>query len=76
LSDAFSSPPQTFALTPEKQGEALGFAALGAVPGFYTTSEGDNPPIYFYAAVPEPATLGALALVGCSLKRPRRRRSI
>ena len=33
-------------LRKEKQGEAIGITPDGS--GFYTTSEGNNPPIYYY----------------------------
>lgn len=70
--EAFAQTPTSFALHSEEQGEALAFAYGPTNGGFYTVSEGDNPPVYFYAPVPEPAGLACLALLGLGLKRPRR----
>lgn len=39
--------PANLPYTMEKQGEAIGFTANGK--GYYTTSEGKNAPIYYYA---------------------------
>ncbi|MBM3128313.1 MAG: hypothetical protein FJ009_06710 [Chloroflexi bacterium] len=47
LWDAFAAQPCLTPLTNEAQGEALAFAADGN--GYRTTSEGTNPPLYFYA---------------------------
>ena len=45
--DAFSQQPCLTPLANEPQGEALAFTADGN--GYLTTSEGSNPPIYYYA---------------------------
>ena len=62
LADAFNSPAATVPLMGEPQGEAIGFDAMGL--GYYTTSEGVNQPIYYFAQVPEP---GALAMLGAGI---------
>ena len=53
--DAFSQPPCLTPLANESQGEALAFTADGS--GYLTTSEGNAPPIYFYARQPGPIYL-------------------
>jgi hypothetical protein len=47
LRDAFAAQPCLTPLANELQGEALAFTADGN--GYLTTSEGTNPPLYFYA---------------------------
>ncbi len=47
LHQAFASPPCKVPLAVELQGEALSFAAQGG--GYYTVSEGKNPPLYVFA---------------------------
>jgi hypothetical protein len=72
--DALLHTPTTVTLRSEVQGEAIAWAANGQ--GFFTTSEFDGQgaqPIYYYAAVPEPASLGLLGL--CGLVAMRRRRA-
>lgn len=46
LADCFSRPPCVLDAADEEQGEAICFAADGK--GFYTVSEGDASPIYYY----------------------------
>jgi hypothetical protein len=50
LWDAFSQPTCLTSLANEPQGEALAFAANGE--GYFTTSEGSIPPIYYYPSQP------------------------
>lgn len=47
VADALATPPCRLPLQLELQGEALGFAADSS--GYYTVSEGNKAPIYFYA---------------------------
>lgn len=47
LAQAFSSEPCPALALPEKQGEAVGFAADGS--GYYTVSEGNTPPLHWFA---------------------------
>jgi hypothetical protein len=48
LEKTLQRPPVELPYTPEKQGEAIGFAADGK--GYYTVSEGEQSPILFYPA--------------------------
>ncbi len=47
LWQAFAGPACLVPLMMEMQGEAIGFAGSGI--GYFTTSEGENPPLYFHA---------------------------
>jgi hypothetical protein len=68
-SDALQPAPLPVSLISETQGEAIAFAAPGATPGFYTTSEETNQPVYFYAAVPEPASFGIMLVLDILFQR-------
>ncbi|MCA9643159.1 MAG: hypothetical protein KC492_20820, partial [Myxococcales bacterium] len=46
ISDALTKPPCSVPLATEPQGEAIGFAPDGS--GYYTVSEGEHQPIYFF----------------------------
>ncbi len=46
VADALSKPPCAVPLATEPQGEAIGIAADGS--GYYTVSEGEHQPIYFF----------------------------
>ncbi len=46
VAEALRTPPCPMPLAREQQGEAIGFAADGN--GYYTVSEGQNPPMHFY----------------------------
>jgi hypothetical protein len=71
IAAALAGTPQTIPLQTELQGEAIGYSSSPA--GFYSMSEGTNQPLYFYAAVPEPTTLGVLSLtLTLLLRRPER----
>lgn len=73
LWDAFASPATSVPLVAEPLGEAIAFDAAGI--GYFTTSEGSNPPIYHFARVPEPGTpamLGAVA-IAAFLRHKRKR---
>jgi hypothetical protein len=50
IADAFNTTPITIPLHSEGQGEAIGFDPNGW--GYYTTSEGSNPPIYYFDRQP------------------------
>jgi hypothetical protein len=72
IADAFQSAGVSVPLVSEPQGEAIGFDAAGH--GYYTTSEGVNPPLYYFAQVPEPGDFallasGAIALLLCWIYR-------
>lgn len=47
---AFRGKTWTIPLAPEPQGEAIGFDSNGL--GYFTVSEGKNPPIYYFAPAP------------------------
>lgn len=69
LWDAFAGPAVSIPLVADGQGEAIGFDADGL--GYYTVAEGASAPIYYFARVPEPATLGLLVVGGLGLIRLR-----
>lgn len=48
LADAFSREPVALSPASERQGEAIGYAGDGL--GFYTISEGVQPPVHYYEA--------------------------
>jgi T5SS/PEP-CTERM-associated repeat protein len=50
IADAFATTPISVPLLSEQQGEAIGFDPQGW--GYYTTSEGNNPPIHYFDRVP------------------------
>jgi T5SS/PEP-CTERM-associated repeat protein len=50
IADAFATTPISIPLLAETQGEAIGFDAQGW--GYYTTSEGANPPIHYFDRLP------------------------
>ena len=53
--DAFVAAPCTVPLATEAQGEAICFDAAGQ--GYFTVSEGLNPPLYYYQRISEPTLL-------------------
>jgi len=70
LWDAFAYAGVSVPLVSEPQGEAIGFDAAGW--GYYTTSEGSYPALYYFNRVPEPTTLVLLGLGAVALVRGRR----
>jgi hypothetical protein len=50
VADAFATTPISIPLLTEAQGEAIGFDPKGW--GYYTTSEGANPSIYYFDRLP------------------------
>ena len=76
IADALLTPFNSFALHSEQQGEGIGYSYSTDPrgPGFYTTSEGLDQPLYFYAAVPEPSSAGLIGVMGFAALASRRRR--
>ncbi|MEO8376186.1 MAG: hypothetical protein ABI579_00830, partial [Candidatus Sumerlaeota bacterium] len=56
IQQALASTTCVVATVNESQSESLGWA--GNSTGFYTTSEGSNPPIYFYGRQPDVSSVG------------------
>lgn len=65
LASAFSSAGTSVPLRQEPQGEAICFDAAGL--GYYTVSEGNSQPLYYFARVPEPGSMLLLLAAGLSL---------
>jgi hypothetical protein len=72
IADAFATTPIVIPLVAEAQGEAIAFDSLSR--GYYTTSEGLNAPIHYFALVPEPSggTLIGATLICLTRRRQRR----
>src|SRR5205823_5380897 len=68
IADAFGTTPISIPLLSETQGEAIGFDASSS--GYYTTSEGVNAPIHYFARVPEPSATG-MVLAGVCIRAMR-----
>jgi hypothetical protein len=70
LWDAFTGGEVSATLRSESQGESIAFDGDGW--GYFTVSEGTNPPIYYFDRVPEPATPALLSFAGLVVVRRKR----
>ncbi len=72
LFEALSAAGSAVPLANEPQGEAIAWSA--ANDSYFTTSEGQNPPIYRYDPIPEPGGAAACVLSAAAAAGLRRRR--